>query len=158
MSNKTYKEIPSVQEILQEIGNEISVHENFIIRLVRNEIAKYREWAKDGKLSLTRDTIIKKIAEDVMSLSDSTIKNVINGTGIVLHTNFGRAPFGKRILQNTTKKLSGYVNLEVNLVSGKRGNRLDHLSDLIGTISNSDGGIIVNNNAAAVLLTLNTLS
>ena len=65
---------------------------------------------------------------------------------------------GKKVLQNTIKKLSGYVNFEVNLESGKRGNRLDHLSDLLGSITNTDGGIIVNNNAAAVLLALNTLA
>ncbi|NHZ86409.1 MAG: L-seryl-tRNA(Sec) selenium transferase, partial [Planctomycetia bacterium] len=88
----------------------------------------------------------------------SSLRNVINGTGIVLHTNFGRAPIGKKILQNVTQKLSGYVNLEVDLLTGKRGDRLNHISDLLAAITNTDGGVIVNNNAAAVLLALNTLA
>ena len=158
MSNKSYKEIPSVQEILQEIGEDIQVHQNHIVKLIRNEIAKYRELAKNDKLKLSRKDINKNIVESVATKSKSSLRNVINGTGIVLHTNFGRAPIGKKVLQNTIKKLSGYVNLEVNLDSGKRGNRLDHLSDLLGSITNTDGGIIVNNNAAAVLLALNTLA
>jgi L-seryl-tRNA(Ser) seleniumtransferase len=158
MSNKSYKEIPSVQEVLQEIGNEISVHENYILRLVRTEIAMYREQAKLGKLNLSRKIITERIVEEAKLLSQSSIKNVINGTGIVLHTNFGRAPISKKILKDATKKLSGYVNLEVDMESGKRGDRLDHLYNFLGAISNTEGGIIVNNNAAAVLLTLNTLA
>jgi L-seryl-tRNA(Ser) seleniumtransferase len=158
MSNKSYKERPSVQEILQEIGTDIQVHQNHVVKLIRNEIAKYRELAKNNKLSLNRIEITNNIFKTVKSQSISSLKNIINGTGIVLHTNFGRAPISKKVLQNTVKKLSGYVNLEVDLESGKRGNRLDHLSNLLGSITNTDGGIIVNNNAAAVLLALNTLA
>lgn len=158
MPNKSYKEIPSVQEILQELGNDIQVHENYILKLIRAEIAHYRDLAKNNELNLNRSMISKNVINSVKIHSQSSLKNVINGTGIVLHTNFGRAPISKNILQNTTNKLSGYVNLEVDLDSGKRGNRLDHLYDILGAISNSDGGIIVNNNAAAVLLALNTLA
>ena len=158
MSNKLYKEIPSVQEILQELGNDLPVHQNYIVKKIRNEIAKYRNLAKDNKLKLSRKEIRNEIINSVKLLSQSSLLNVINGTGIVLHTNFGRAPIGKKILQNITKKLSGYVNLEVDLQTGKRGDRLNHLSDMLAAITNTDGGIIVNNNAAAVLLVLNTLA
>lgn len=158
MTNKSYKEIPSVQEILQEVGHEVQVHQNHVVKLIRNEISYYRVLAKNNKLNSSRKEISKTIAESVKLKSQSSLRNVINGTGIVLHTNFGRAPISKRILQKTTKKLTGYVNLEVDLESGKRGNRLEHLSNLLGSITNTDGGIIVNNNAAAVLLTLNTIA
>ena len=158
MSNKLYKEIPSVQEILQELGNDLPVHQNYIVKIIRDELAKYRKLVKDDKLKLSRKEIRNEIINSVELLSESSLRNVINGTGIVLHTNFGRAPIGKKILQNVTKKLSGYVNLEVDLQTGKRGDRLNHLSDMLAAITNTDGGIIVNNNAAAVLLTLNTLA
>lgn len=158
MLNKSYKEIPSVQEILQEIGEDIQVHQSHVVKLIRNEIAEFRELAKNNKLNSNRKEIRNNILKTVISKSKSSLQNVINGTGIVLHTNFGRAPIGRKVLENTVKKLSGYVNLEVDLESGKRGNRLDHLSDLLGSITNTDGGIIVNNNAAAVLLALNTLA
>jgi len=158
MTNKSYKEIPSVQEILKEISDDVQVHQNYITKIVRDQITNYRELAKNDKLNSTRQEISKNIVESVKMLSQSSLRNVINGTGIVLHTNFGRAPISKKILQNTAKKLSGYVNLEVDLESGKRGNRLEHLSTLLGSITNTDGGIIVNNNAASVLLALNTLA
>jgi len=109
-------------------------------------------------LKSSRQEIKTSIINSVKLLSNSSIQNVINGTGIVLHTNFGRAPIGETILQNVTKKLSGYVNLEVDLETGKRDDRLNHLSDLLAAIANTDGGIIVNNNAAAVLLSLNTFA
>ena len=158
MSNKLYKEIPSVQEILQELGNDLPVHKNYIVKKIRSEIAKYRSLAKNNKLKLSRREIKEGITHSIKSLSESSLLNVINGTGIVLHTNFGRAPIGKKVLQNINKKLSGYVNLEVDLETGKRGDRLNHLSDLLAAITKTDGGIIVNNNAAAVLLVLNTLA
>ena len=158
MSNKLYKEIPSVQEILNELGNNLGVHQNYIVKKICSEIAKYRNLAKNNKLKLLRKEIREEIINSVKLLADSSLRNVINGTGIVLHTNFGRAPIGKKVLQNVTKKLTGYVNLEVDLETGKRGDRLNHLSDFLAAITNTDGGIIVNNNAAAVLLALNTLA
>jgi len=158
MTNISYKEIPSVQEILQELGNELPVHQNYIVIIIRDEIAKYRKLAKENNLKYTRSDIKINIVNTVKLHSRSSLRNVINGTGIVLHTNMGRAPLSIGVLQNVSNKLAGYTNLEVDLTSGKRGNRLDHLSKLIGAITNTDGGIIVNNNAAAVLLTLNTFA
>jgi L-seryl-tRNA(Ser) seleniumtransferase len=158
MSNKLYKEIPSVQEILLELGNELELHHNYIAKKIRDKLAIYRKLAKENKLRSSRMEIREEIINSVKLLAESSIRNVINGTGIVLHTNFGRAPIGKKILQNVTKKLSGYVNLEVDLETGKRGDRLNHLSNLLAAITNTDGGIIVNNNAAAVLLALNTFA
>ncbi|NHZ85976.1 MAG: L-seryl-tRNA(Sec) selenium transferase [Planctomycetia bacterium] len=158
MSNKSYKEIPSVQEILLELGSDLPIHQNYVVKITRDELAKYRNLVKDNKLKSSRKEIRDEITNSVKLLTVSSLRNVINGTGIVLHTNFGRAPIGKKVLQNVTKKLSGYVNLEVDLPTGKRGDRLNHLSDLLAAITNTDGGIIVNNNAAAVLLALNTLA
>ncbi|MEE9572312.1 MAG: L-seryl-tRNA(Sec) selenium transferase, partial [Candidatus Neomarinimicrobiota bacterium] len=158
MSNKLYKEIPSVQEILFELGNELELHQNYIAKKIRDKLAIYRKLAKENKLRSSRKEIRDEIINSVKLLADSSMRNVINGTGIVLHTNFGRAPIGKKILQNVSKKLSGYVNLEVDLETGKRGDRLNHLSNLLAAMTKTDGGMIVNNNAAAVLLALNTLA
>jgi len=158
MSTKIYKEIPSVQEILLRLGNEYPVHQNYVVKIIRNELAKYRKLIKQGTDSLTRNQIIHEIFNSVNSLINSSLKNIINGTGIILHTNLGRAPFDKKLIQRVAKKLSGYTNFEVDLQSGKRGNRLVHISEMIGAITGTDGGIVVNNNAAAVLLALNTFA
>ena len=84
--------------------------------------------------------------------------NIINGTGIVLHTGFGRAPFKAQTLKNIAKKMEGYVNLEFDLSTGKRGDRQQHIRDHISAICHSDSALIVNNNAAAVMLAINTLA
>jgi len=86
------------------------------------------------------------------------MKNIINGTGIVLHTGFGRAPIQKTRLKNVMNRLGGYSNLEFNLETGTRGNRLDHVRDHCAAITGSENSLMVNNNAAAVLLALNTLA
>ncbi|HIO61890.1 MAG TPA: L-seryl-tRNA(Sec) selenium transferase [Deltaproteobacteria bacterium] len=86
------------------------------------------------------------------------MKNIINGTGIVLHTGFGRAPIQKTRLKNVINRLGGYSNLEFNLETGTRGNRLDHVREYCAAITGSENSLMVNNNAAAVLLALNTLA
>ena len=86
------------------------------------------------------------------------MKNIINGTGIVLHTGFGRAPIQKTSLKNVINRVGGYSNLEFNLETGTRGNRLDHVRGHCAAITGSENSLMVNNNAAAVLLALNTLA
>ena len=74
------------------------------------------------------------------------------------HTGLGRAPIDKKIINAVSKRLSGYVNLELNLETGKRGQRQNHISAQISSITGAEDAIVVNNNAAAVLLSLNELS
>ena len=100
------------------------------------------------------DTIVSGVHRE----SASKLINVINGTGIVLHTGFGRAPFDGKMLKRISNKLNGYVNLEYDLTTGMRGNRQDHFREHLNVLCGSESSIIVNNNAAAVLLSLNTLA
>jgi L-seryl-tRNA(Ser) seleniumtransferase len=77
---------------------------------------------------------------------------------VVLHTGFGRAPLSKKVIANVVKKLEGYVNLEFDLDSGKRGERQDHINEMVSAMCGSEKSLIVNNNAAAVLIALNTFA
>ena len=86
------------------------------------------------------------------------MKSIINGTGIVLHTGLGRAPMDKKIAKSIVDRVSGYTNLEFDLISGKRGDRQDHIKGLLSSLTGAESGMAVNNNAAAVLLALNELS
>ena len=86
------------------------------------------------------------------------MKNIINGTGIVLHTGFGRAPFNGKRLKDLGDRLDGYVNLEFDLKKGIRGDRQSHIVGQISSICDSESGMIVNNNAAAVFLALNEMA
>ena len=114
--------------------------------------------AKNGKLDLNREEIIKVINTKILEKLEGSFKTVINGTGIVLHTGFGRAPIHSRLIKNSSENLEGYSNLEFDLYSGKRGNRQSHITDYFKAYTGSKSSLIVNNNAAAVLLGINTFS
>ncbi|MDX1699567.1 MAG: L-seryl-tRNA(Sec) selenium transferase, partial [Melioribacteraceae bacterium] len=90
-------------------------------------------------------------------ISNNSLKRVINTTGIILHTNLGRAPLGKYFLKEISPIILGYSNIELDISSGKRGKRTDHLIERIKFLTGAEGAAIVNNNAAAVSLTLQTL-
>ena len=158
MNKKDLLNIPSVSELLNQIKFENFHNENFLKFKIKEEIDYYRKLAKKGKLILSRKEIVDEIIHKLSALSLPSVQSVINATGIVLHTGLGRAPLSKELIANISDKMSGYVNLEYDLKTGKRGHRQDHVSKLIGSIVGSQDAIVVNNNAAAVLLSLNELA
>ena len=158
MSKNQFQNLPSVSEVLLEIKDFNKLDNSIIIYFINNEISRYRKQAKLNKLVESRSEITKKIVQKVSQYCRPSMKNIINGTGIVLHTGFGRAPIQKTRLKNVINRLGGYSNLEFNLETGTRGNRLDHVRDHCTAITGSENSLMVNNNAAAVLLALNTLA
>lgn len=122
-------------------------------------IQNYREKILNDKISsYDVDDILKEIIDKLEKHSKYHFRRVINGTGTVLHTNLGRAPFSQELLNHLTNTLSGYSNLEFNLESGKRGSRYSHIEDLIVKVTGSESALITNNNASAVMLCLNEFS
>ena len=85
-------------------------------------------------------------------------QRVINATGVILHTNLGRAPLGDRLVSELVPLMTGYTNLELNLEDGKRGSRYDHFAENLCKLTGAEAAIAVNNNAAAVLLMLTALA
>jgi L-seryl-tRNA(Ser) seleniumtransferase len=98
---------------------------------------------------------VKKL---IQNIDQPSLKPVINATGVILHTNIGRAPLGEKVVEEISKILKGYSNLEFDLKSGKRGSRNRHLCELIKYITGAEDSLVVNNNAAAIVLILNTLA
>ena len=158
MSKNQFQNLPSVSEVLLEIKDLNSLDNRIITYFINKEISWFRKQAKLNKLAESRSEITKKIVQKVSQFCRPSMKNIINGTGIVLHTGFGRAPIQKTRLKNVINRLGGYSNLEFNLETGTRGNRLDHVRDYCAAITGSENSLMVNNNAAAVLLALNTLA
>ena len=158
MKKKDLLKLPSVSEVLLEINDNKYHNDKYIKYIIKDEIAAFRSQAKQGSLQLDRNQIIQSILLKIAKLSTASIKPVINATGIILHTGLGRAPVGKKIISKVSKRLSGYVNLELNLETGKRGQRQEHISALISSITGAEDAMVVNNNAAAVLLSLNELA
>ncbi len=152
------QQLPSVSEVLLEVNKDTQLHNNYINKIIKTEISQYRAEAKAGKLKLKRNEIINAIINEIDRLAKPSMKNIINGTGVVLHTGFGRAPLSKKVIANAAKKLEGYVNLEFDLDSGKRGERQNHINEILSAICGSEKSLIVNNNAAAVLIALNTFA
>lgn len=85
------------------------------------------------------------------------LRPVINATGVILHTGLGRAPYAAAAQANVARIMAGYSNLELDMESGKRGERTDHIESLLCGLCGAEAAAVVNNNAAAVLLALNTL-
>ena len=156
--NKNLSNIPSVSQIMQLVENKDYHNKRYIKLIIKEELNSIRKIAASNTTTLNRNQIIKDILSKIALLSQSSIRPVINATGIVLHTGLGRAPQGKKIINKVAKKLNGYVNLEFNLNSGKRGERQSHLAKIISSITGAEDAIIVNNNAAAVLLSLNAIA
>jgi L-seryl-tRNA(Ser) seleniumtransferase len=107
---------------------------------------------------LQPESIIAAVAARCRQLSDMQLRRVINGTGVVLHTNLGRAPLGDYVREALLDIATGYSNLEMDLNSGKRGSRYDHMKELLIELTGAEDAIIVNNNAGAVMLVLSALT
>ncbi|MBT3180010.1 MAG: L-seryl-tRNA(Sec) selenium transferase [Candidatus Marinimicrobia bacterium] len=152
------KDCPSVHQVLLEVKQDIYVHEDYIKFIINSELSKIRDTIKKGKLSKTKDELVKYIVSQVWLRSAPNLVNIINGTGIVLHTGFGRAPFHGKQLKNLANRLDGYVNLEFDLESGNRGDRQSLIHDRLSAMCGSESALLVNNNAAAVFLALNEMA
>ncbi len=154
---ETLKLIPSIDEILKK--NKIfdkNTPIDFIKYNLNLKLNEIRETLLKGEII---DNPKKYISDQIQKVCNKTfqksLKPVINGTGIILHTGLGRAPISKEILIEGITQNYPYSNLEININNGKRGDRNIHISNLINSICHAEESIVVNNNAAAVMLTLN---
>lgn len=104
------------------------------------------------------EDIEKEITKSLTKNLEFNFKRVINGTGTILHTNLGRALFSKELIEHLQNSLCGYSNLEFDLKTGERGSRYSHVENLIAKVTGAEAALVVNNNAAAVMLCLNEFS
>ncbi len=127
---------------------------------VREAVSDARGQLKEHPASdvMAEPALLSLIEEWLLMSITPRLVPVINATGIILHTNLGRAPLANEALDHVAAISSGYSNLEFDLDEGRRGSRRDHLSALITEITGAPASVVVNNNAAAVLLALNTLA
>ena len=158
MKKTNLKDLPSVNKVLIELNDSVSVHDDFLKTLINRAINQYRNKIKNNELSMSPSELLSNITEMVIKDSSRSLVNIINGTGIVLHTGFGRAPFDSKLLKSIAMRLDGYVNLEFDLDSGKRGDRQSHVRDHLSSICVSESSLCVNNNAASVMLSINEMA
>ena len=158
MKKSNLKDLPSVNKVLIELNDSLSIHDDFLKTLINRAINQYRNKIKNNELSMSPSELLSNITEMVIKDSSRSLVNIINGTGIVLHTGFGRAPFDSKLLKSIAKRLDGYVNLEFDLDSGNRGDRQSHVRDHLSSICGSESSLCVNNNAASVMLSINEMA
>jgi L-seryl-tRNA(Ser) seleniumtransferase len=158
-----FSKIPSMDSLLRDLEDlSNTIDPIYIKQLLENLLSELKSNPSNFKiLDKNRqdisEYIVSEISGKINQLSNSSFKHVINGTGVILHTGLGRAPLSRQILEDAAVA-AGYTNLEIQLQSGKRGNRLDHIEESLKTLTGADGAVVVNNNAAAVLLALNSLT
>jgi L-seryl-tRNA(Ser) seleniumtransferase len=102
--------------------------------------------------------LVQELGQALAAATKPSLRRVINATGVIIHTNLGRSPLGESCLAQLLEVASRYNTLEYDLAQGARGSRQDHLEELLKDLTGAPGVLVVNNNAAAVLLTLNTLA
>jgi len=125
---------------------------------VQDVLDEARVAARDGSSVAGFDDLRTAVLERLAVAQSSGLVRVINGTGVLLHTNFGRAPLAASALARAAELGAGYTNLEYDLVSGKRGSRYERVSAQLCELSGAQAALVVNNCAAAVLLVLDTFA
>ena len=162
MSKHLLSQIPAINKILllDEIKELMNTYTEVAIK---SAIKQYIEEVKQAILNeeLTEVPNLSKIVGEVEKIVEKEDKNslrrVINATGTILHTNLGRSLLSQKIKENIESVAFNYSNLEFDIDNKKRGSRYVHLIDIIKKLTGAEDVLVVNNNAAAVLLTLNTL-
>ena len=126
-----------------------------IPRLIRKRLIQDRlqQWRTSGEIPQNLDAVIE---DDLKSFQQNRLQTVINGTGIVLHTNLGRAPLHQNLVNHLSKTALAYSNLEFDLATGKRGKRGLNVEKALAVLADAEAATVVNNCAAALVLMLNT--
>lgn len=163
--NEWLRRIPKVdplldKETIKKMGEQYGY--NMVKEAVRYEIENLRTFLLACETEKAAEEAIGKLEENIeLTLADwsrPSMTRVLNGTGTILHTNLGRAPVGKKVLDSVSYLAGGYSNLEYDLDEKSRGERYSHFEKLLVKITGAEAAMAVNNNAAAMLLILSTMA
>jgi L-seryl-tRNA(Ser) seleniumtransferase len=157
--------IPSVDEILSEFASAPqtanllqAAGRAMAVASVREVLAEVRKSARNGGVAVDTAKIYSAIARRIEEKLAPSLRAVINATGVVLHTNLGRAPLPASAAERIAASATRYSNLEYDIAAGARGKRDVHTGAALAELTGAEAAIVVNNNAAAVFLVLNTLA
>jgi len=155
-----YRKLPAVDTLLQlpEIGLLAAYFgQAQVTTTLRNALTGARQQIAAGAPAPTVAQVITLVQAQLTELTQPSLRPVINATGVIIHTNLGRAPLSEAACTAIAEAASGYSNLEYDLAAGERGSRHDHARRLLCELTGAEDALVVNNNAAAVYLILATL-
>jgi L-seryl-tRNA(Ser) seleniumtransferase len=164
VESNIFRSLPSVNDVLQQpIVREAIArygHER-IAELVRSDLDNRRRQLSEGQAELdglNAAAVARSLSERLIQEGGARLRAVINATGIVLHTNLGRAPMASAAAEAAKQAALNYVNLEMDLESGNRSSRHDVVRDVLCRLTGAESAVVVNNNAAATVITLRALA
>lgn len=154
----TLRDIPKIDKFLNLPIFE-GIKNVLLTSIAQKQIANLREDLLAKKIdSFDENALAQQVKTLYESAFESSLKTLINATGVILHTNMGRSVISKEILDNASKVICGYSNLEYNQEEGHRGERYEHVSEHLKMLLGVEDVLVVNNNASAVFLVLNTFA
>jgi L-seryl-tRNA(Ser) seleniumtransferase len=143
------RDLPSVDELVRGSDDPLAVE------AARTVLARAREQIRAGE---SPGDLPELLRDELASVRAPRLQRVINATGVIVHTNLGRAPLADAALEQVVAAAGGYSNLEYDIAAGGRGSRQTHVADLLQRLTGAEAALVVNNNAAAVMLALAALA
>src|SRR4051794_3450162 len=143
------RDLPSVDELARAVGDPLAVD------AARSVLARAREEIAAGG---EPEDLEERVRAELAAARAPQLRRVLNATGVIVHTNLGRAPLPEEALARVLEIGRGYSNLEYDLGRGARGSRQDHVLDILRRLTGAEAALVVNNNAAAVMLALAALA
>jgi len=143
------RDLPSVDELARRSDDPLAVE------AARSVLARAREEIRAGG---SPGDLAELLQEQIDSARAPHLRRVVNATGVIIHTNLGRAPLAEAALDRIRDVARGYSNLEYDVAAGGRGSRQDHVTTMLRRLTGAEAGLVVNNNAAAVMLALAALA
>src|SRR5918911_1721018 len=143
------RDLPSVDELARTVDDPLAVE------AARKVLTRARETIAAGGAP---GDLAAALRAELRALRAPRLRRVLNATGVIVHTNLGRAPLAAEALERVVDAARGYSNLEYELEAGRRGSRQEHVADALRRLTGAEAALVVNNNAAAVLLALAALA
>jgi len=161
MKKELLRKLPKIDELLKEEAVQKSLKNNsrvLVVESLRETIDKYREdILKENIEDFELQDILEDFKVHLEKKTMSKLRKVINATGTIIHTNLGRSLLSTEAVESVVKVADSYNNLEYDVEKGARGSRYSHVEEIITKVTGAEAAMVVNNNAAAVMLVLNTL-
>ncbi len=156
-----FRNLPSVDSVMATpavAAVAAGYRRDLVVNLVRQQLDLARQEIRRGGSAPPAAELAESVCRELETMARREPRRVINATGVIIHTNLGRAPLSRAATEAMVEAAAGYTDLELDLQTGRRGSRQAHLQSLLRQLTGAEAALAVNNNASAVLLGLSALA